>query len=78
MQPNPLLTIKDCGQSIWLDYIQRGLLAGGEFQRLIDKDGIDLAKLTERLEREGIQKFIDAYDQVLSNLAQRMPPAKGR
>tara|TARA_R110000787_G_scaffold220068_1_gene328813 strand:- start:40126 stop:41202 length:1077 start_codon:yes stop_codon:yes gene_type:complete len=29
------------GQSIWLDYIQRGLLTSGELQRLIDEDGIN-------------------------------------
>lgn len=28
------------GQSIWLDYIRRDLLTGGELQRLIDDDGL--------------------------------------
>ena len=40
MKTNPLLIIKSLGQSIWLDYIQRALLTSGEFQRLIDKDGV--------------------------------------
>ena len=40
MQTNPLLKIKDLGQSIWLDYIQRELLTSGEFQQLIDDDGV--------------------------------------
>lgn len=40
MKINPLLTIKQLGQSVWLDYIQRGLLSSGEFQRLIDDDGV--------------------------------------
>jgi transaldolase len=40
--------------------------------------GIDLAKLTEQLEREGVQKFIDAYDKVLSILARRITATKGQ
>ena len=40
MKTNPLLIIKNLGQSIWLDYILRALLTSGEFQRLIDKDGV--------------------------------------
>jgi len=33
---NPLLQLKSLGQSIWLDYIQRGLLDSGELARLIE------------------------------------------
>ena len=40
MKTNPLLIIKDLGQSIWLDYIQRALLVSGELQYLIDNDGV--------------------------------------
>ena len=28
------------GQSVWLDYIRRDLITGGELQRLIDEDGV--------------------------------------
>lgn len=40
MKNSPLLTIQNLGQSIWLDYIQRTLLTSGEFQHLIDNDGV--------------------------------------
>jgi transaldolase len=40
MKTNPLMVIKSLGQSIWLDYIQRTLLTSGEFQCLIDEDGV--------------------------------------
>lgn len=40
MPINPLQRLKELGQSIWLDYIQRGLLTGGELQCLIDEEGI--------------------------------------
>jgi transaldolase len=37
---NPLLELKALGQSVWLDDIDRGYLLSGEFQRLIDEDGL--------------------------------------
>lgn len=40
MNSNPLLRLKALGQSIWLDYIERGMLACGEFSRLIQRDGL--------------------------------------
>lgn len=40
MNANPLLQIKNLGQSIWLDYIHRALFSSGEFQQLIDNDGV--------------------------------------
>lgn len=40
MKVNPLLRVNRLGQSIWLDYIQRALLTNGEFQHMIDDDGV--------------------------------------
>src|ERR1700674_4226601 len=37
---NSLKQLQDCGQSIWLDYIRRDLITSGEFQRLVEKDGV--------------------------------------
>jgi transaldolase len=37
---NPLLELKTQGQSIWLDYIRRGLLTDGGLGRLIAEDGL--------------------------------------
>jgi transaldolase / glucose-6-phosphate isomerase len=37
---NPLKQLQTLGQSIWLDYIRRDLLKGGELQRLIEEDGL--------------------------------------
>lgn len=39
-QGNPLIALKEHGQSIWLDFIQRSLLESGELERLIKEDGI--------------------------------------
>ena len=37
---NPLLELKELGQSVWLDYIRRNLITSGELKRLIDQDGL--------------------------------------
>ena len=37
---NPLLKVQDYGQSIWLDFIRRGMLETGELSALINDDGI--------------------------------------
>jgi transaldolase/glucose-6-phosphate isomerase len=37
---NPLRALQVFGQSVWLDYIRRSLITGGELRRLIDEDGL--------------------------------------
>ena len=37
---NPLLELRNQGQSIWLDYISRGLIASGGLGSLIENDGL--------------------------------------
>jgi transaldolase/glucose-6-phosphate isomerase len=40
MKSNPLIKLHSFGQSIWLDYLRRGMLVSGELQQLIDEDGL--------------------------------------
>ena len=40
MKNNPLKQLEAFGQSIWLDYIRRDLIASGELRRLIEEDGL--------------------------------------
>jgi transaldolase/glucose-6-phosphate isomerase len=37
---NPLKRITQFGQSIWIDYIRRDMLASGQLKRMIDEDGL--------------------------------------
>jgi transaldolase len=37
---NPLVELSKYGQSVWLDYIRRSLITGGELKHLIDDDGL--------------------------------------
>ena len=40
MKNNPLKKLETLGQSIWLDYIRRDLIASGQLRRLIEEDGL--------------------------------------
>jgi transaldolase len=40
MITNPLKQLETLGQSLWLDYIQRDLIASGGLRRLIEEDGL--------------------------------------
>jgi transaldolase/glucose-6-phosphate isomerase len=40
VKSNPLLKLSSLGQSIWLDFIRRGMLEAGELKQLIDEDGL--------------------------------------
>ncbi len=37
---NPLVQLREYGQSPWYDYIRRGLMTSGELERLIKQDGL--------------------------------------
>lgn len=40
MATNPLLDIQKYGQSIWLDFLRRGMITSGELKKLIKEDGL--------------------------------------
>jgi transaldolase len=40
MSVNPLKELGTLGQSLWLDYIRRDLIASGKLRRLIEEDGL--------------------------------------
>jgi transaldolase/glucose-6-phosphate isomerase len=64
---NPLKQLQTFGQSIWLDYIRRDLLKGGDLQRLIDEDGLrgmtSNPSIFEKAigESELYQDFLDSF-----------------
>ena len=37
---NPLKALGQCGQSPWLDYLKRSLIAGGDLKAMIERDGL--------------------------------------
>ncbi len=40
MKENPLRELGNLGQSVWMDFIGRGMILSGELRRMIDEDGL--------------------------------------
>ena len=38
MKENPLLKLEALGQSIWMDFIRRGMISSGQLKQLIEED----------------------------------------
>jgi transaldolase/glucose-6-phosphate isomerase len=68
MQENPLVKLHSFGQSIWLDYLRRGLLTSGELQRLIDEDGLRGMTSNPSIFEKAIAGSHD-YDEAIAVLA---------
>lgn len=74
---NPLIQLHNLGQSIWLDYIRRDLMEGGDLKRLIIE--VDLVGMTSN--PSIFEKSIDGglYQDFLDSIADRRDlDAKGR
>jgi transaldolase len=65
MKHNPLMKVKHLGQSVWLDYIQRGLLTSGEFQQMMDVDGVCGVTSNPAILKQAIVEHHD-YDEVIN------------
>ena len=75
---NPLTQLQTFGQSIWLDYIRRDLLKGGELQRLITEDGLRGMTSNPAIFEKAIAGSAQ-YQDFLDSLAARTDlDAKGR
>ncbi|MBI5450247.1 MAG: transaldolase [Gammaproteobacteria bacterium] len=69
---NPLKALQDQGQSIWLDYIQRSMLASGELNRLIVDDGLRGVTSNPAIFEKAIASSQD-YDQAIETLVAKNP-----
>ena len=67
---NPLKALNRFGQSVWLDYIRRDLMATGELARLIDEDGLRGMTSNPAIFEKAITGSSD-YSQALQQLAKR-------
>jgi transaldolase len=68
MKTNQLLKIKEFGQSVWMDYIQRGMLRKGGLIRLIDEDGLAGVTSNPAIFDKAIAESSD-YDDAIRSLA---------
>ncbi len=68
MSENPLIEVQKYGQSIWLDFIRRSLMTGGELARLLE-DGIMGMTSNPTIFARAIADT-DEYDEAIANLLQ--------
>jgi transaldolase len=68
MKDNPLKKLGTLGQSIWLDYIRRDLIASGELRRLIYEDGLRGMTSNPSIFEKAIAES-DIYEQDIRDLA---------
>src|SRR5512147_2847443 len=67
MTKNPVLNLEALGQSIWIDYIRRGMIASGELQRLIKEDGVSGVTSNPSIFEKAISESHD-YDDAIRAL----------
>jgi len=72
---NPLQALHGYGQSVWLDYIRRSLLACGELRRLIEEDGLRGVTSNPAIFEKAITGSTD-YTETLKSLAPQYREAK--
>ncbi|GAP12328.1 transaldolase [Longilinea arvoryzae] len=64
MKENPLLTLEAFGQSIWMDYISRGMVTSGELRKLIEDDGVSGVTSNPSIFEKAIAQSHD-YDEAI-------------
>jgi transaldolase len=67
MSHNPLLDLQALGQSIWIDFISRGMLSSDELRRLIEGDGVSGVTSNPSIFEKAITKS-DDYDEAIRDL----------
>jgi transaldolase/glucose-6-phosphate isomerase len=69
---NPLHLAEAQGQAIWLDYIRRSILTGGELKRLVEEDGLSGVTSNPTIFEKAIAGSTD-YDEQLRALLADVP-----
>src|SRR5687768_6121917 len=64
---NPLLELEALGQSIWMDFIDRGTISSGRLQDWIERDGISGVTSNPSIFEKAIAKSRD-YDEAIRAL----------
>src|SRR5215510_11239954 len=67
MKDNPLVNLETLGQSVWMDFIRRGMISSGELQQLIDEDGVSGVTSNPSIFEKAIAESHD-YDEAIRAL----------
>ncbi len=72
---NPLVQLREMGQSPWYDYIRRGLITSGDLQALIEKDGLMGMTSNPSIFEKAIAGSAD-YDEAIARVASQVTSVK--
>lgn len=64
MSQNPLLDLQALGQSIWIDFISRGMIISGELERMIEEDGVSGVTSNPSIFEKAIAGGDDYYEAI--------------
>jgi transaldolase/glucose-6-phosphate isomerase len=67
---NPLMRLRDAGQSVWLDYLRRSLITGGGLERLVREDGVSGMTSNPSIFGKAIGDSTD-YDEAIRQIAEK-------
>ncbi|MCC6823278.1 MAG: transaldolase [Verrucomicrobia subdivision 3 bacterium] len=68
IKANPLLNLEAFGQSIWMDFIRRGMISSGQLKQLIEADGLGGVTSNPSIFEKAIAGSHD-YDDAIRTLA---------
>jgi transaldolase/glucose-6-phosphate isomerase len=68
LQNNPLWKLESLGQSLWMDFLRRGMLTSGEMERYIAEDGVTGVTSNPAIFERSIAGSRD-YDEAIRTLA---------
>ncbi|MBI4301513.1 MAG: bifunctional transaldolase/phosoglucose isomerase [Chloroflexi bacterium] len=74
---NPLKSLQQQGQAIWLDYIRRSLITSGELERMVEEDGLSGMTANPTIFEKAIDGSTD-YDDSLHDLIESDPDASAK
>jgi transaldolase / glucose-6-phosphate isomerase len=66
---NPLKSLQDHGQAVWLDFVSRGFIAKGGLKKLVDEDGVRGVTSNPSIFEQAIGQT-DEYDAAIARLLQ--------
>ncbi len=67
---NPLLRLREAGQSVWLDFLRRSLITGGGLERLVREDGVSGLTSNPSIFGKAIGDSTD-YDEAIRAIAEK-------
>ena len=74
---NPIASLSQHGQSVWLDFIRRSLIAGGELKHLVDEDGLGGVTSNPAIFEKAIDGS-DDYAAAIQEISDRQPQLEAK